>query len=167
MKCTYFAVFFAGINSSGGGEELSVLNRAKNSRIHISRHYGDVLMGAIASQITSLAIVYSTVYSDADQRKHQSSASLPFVRGIHRGPMNSPYKWPVMRKMFPFDDVIMDLHYSILMLIDSIANSPVEWQISKREHWWAMHPKQSPSLCDFVNQGPIFVSITNRKHEKY
>ena len=70
-------------------------------------HYGDVVMGAIASQITSLTIVYSTVYSDADQRKHQSSASLAFVRGIHRGPVNSPHKWPVTRKMFPFDDVIM------------------------------------------------------------
>ena len=44
-------------------------------------------------------IVYSTVYSDADQRKHQSSASLAFVRGIHRGPVNSPHKWPVTRKM--------------------------------------------------------------------
>ena len=65
-------------------------------------------MGAIASQITSLAIVYSIVYSDADQRKHQSSASLAFVRGIHRGPENSPHKWPVTRKMFPFDDVIMN-----------------------------------------------------------
>ena len=63
-------------------------------------------MGAIASQITSLTIVYSTVYSDADQRKHQSSASLAFVRGIRRGPVNSPHKWPVTRKMFPFDDVI-------------------------------------------------------------
>ena len=64
-------------------------------------------MGAIASQITSLTIVYSTVYSDADQRKHQSSASLAFVRGIHRFPVNSPHQWPVTRKMFPFDDVIM------------------------------------------------------------
>ena len=64
-------------------------------------------MGAIASQITSLTIVYSIVYSDADQRKHQSSAPLAFVRGIHRGPVNSPHKWPVTRKMFPFDDVIM------------------------------------------------------------
>ena len=45
-----------------------------------SLHYNDVLMGAIAPQITSLTIVYSTVYSDADQRKHQSSASLAFVR---------------------------------------------------------------------------------------
>ena len=47
-------------------------------------------MGATASQITSLTIVYSTVYSDADQRKYQSSASLAFVRGIHRWPVNSP-----------------------------------------------------------------------------
>ena len=53
------------------------------------------------------AIVYSTVYSDADQGKHQSSVSLAFVRGHHRGPVQSPHKWPVTRKMFPFDDVIM------------------------------------------------------------
>ena len=70
-------------------------------------HYDDVRMGAIASQITSLTIVYSTVYSGADQSKHQSSASLAFVWWIHRGPVNSPHKWPVTRKMFPFDDVIM------------------------------------------------------------
>ena len=69
--------------------------------------HNDVIMSAMASQITSLTIVYSTVYSDADQRKHQSSASLAFVRGIHRAPVNSPHKWPVTRKMFPFDDVIM------------------------------------------------------------
>ena len=56
---------------------------------------------------TSLTIAYSTVYSGADQSKHQSSASLAFVWGIHRGPVNSPHKWPVTRKMFPFDDVIM------------------------------------------------------------
>ena len=70
-------------------------------------HYDDVIIGAIASQITSITIVYSTVYSGADQSKHQSSASLVFVWGIHRGPVNSLHKWPVTRKMFPFDDVIM------------------------------------------------------------
>ena len=70
-------------------------------------------MATLASQITSLAIVYSIVYSDADQRKHQSSASLAFVRGIHRGPVNSPHKGPVTRKMFPFDDVIMDPGVSV------------------------------------------------------
>ena len=74
---------------------------------HIHNHYDYVIMGAIASLITSLTIVYSTVYSDADQRKHQRSASLAFVWGIHRGPVNSPHRWPVTRKMFPFDDVIM------------------------------------------------------------
>ena len=47
-------------------------------------------MGVIASQITSLMIVYSTVYSDADQRKHQSSVSLAFVRGIHRDTVEFP-----------------------------------------------------------------------------
>ena len=60
-------------------------------------------MGAMGSQITSLTFVYSTVYSDADQSKHQSSASLAFVWS----PVNSPYKWPATRQMFPFDDVIM------------------------------------------------------------
>ena len=64
-------------------------------------------MGVIVAQITSLTIVHSTIYSDADQSKHQSSASLAFVLGIHPGPVNSPHKWPVTRKMFPFDDVIM------------------------------------------------------------
>ena len=64
-------------------------------------------MDSIASQITSLTIVYSTVHSDADQSKHQSSASLAFVWEIHRWPVNFPHKWPVTRKMFPFDDVIM------------------------------------------------------------
>ena len=66
-------------------------------------------MSGMASQITSLRIVYSTVYPGAGQRKHQSPASLAFVRGIHRGPVNSPHKWPVTRKLFPFDDVIMQL----------------------------------------------------------
>ena len=75
-------------------------------------------MGTEASQITSLTIVYSTVYSDADQNKHQSSASLAFVRGIHRGPVNSPHKGPVTRKMFPFDDVIM--YYGIITPLSTI-----------------------------------------------
>ena len=64
-------------------------------------------MTMLASQITSLTVVYSIVYSGVNQRKHQSSASLAFVWQIHRGPVNFPHKWPVTRKMFPFDDVIM------------------------------------------------------------
>ena len=78
-----------------------------NVCIICGNHYDEVILNAIASQITSLTIVYSIVYSDVDQRKHQSSASLAFVWGIHRGPVNSPHKRPVTRKMFPFDDVIM------------------------------------------------------------
>ena len=70
----------------------------------LQKHCSDVMM---ASQITSLTIVYSTVYSGTHQRKLQSSASLAFVRGIHWWPANSPHKWPVTRKMFPFDDVII------------------------------------------------------------
>ena len=53
-------------------------------------HYCDVIMGTIAFQITNLTIVYSAFYSDVYERKHQSSASLAFVQGIHRGPVNSP-----------------------------------------------------------------------------
>ena len=70
-------------------------------------HYNDVIMSTMASQITSLTIVYSIVCSGTDQIIHQSSASLAFVRGIHRWQVNSPHKWPVTRKIFPFDDVIM------------------------------------------------------------
>ena len=64
-------------------------------------------MSATASQVTSLMVVYSTVYSDTNERQHQSSASLVFARGIHRWPVNSSNKGPVTRKEFPFDDVIM------------------------------------------------------------
>ena len=71
-------------------------------------------MGAVSSQITSLTIVYSTVYSGADQRKHQRSASLAFVREMHRWPMNSPHKWPIKRKMFLFDDVIMQYFFGFI-----------------------------------------------------
>ena len=88
---------------------VATLSRPHLLRFHLpyTYHYADVIMIEMASQITSLAILYSIVYSDADQRKHQTSASLAFVRGIHRSPVNSPHKWPVTRKMFPFDDVIM------------------------------------------------------------
>ena len=69
--------------------------------------YNDVIMSTMASQITRVTIVYSTVYPGVDQRKHQSSALLAFVRGIYRSPVNSSHKGPVTRKMFPFDDVII------------------------------------------------------------
>ena len=64
-------------------------------------------MSVMASQITAVSIAWSTVSSGADQRIHRSSASLAFVTGIHRWPVDSPHKWPVTGEMFPFDDVIM------------------------------------------------------------
>ena len=63
-------------------------------------HYGDVIMTAMPSQITGVWIVYPAVCSGRDQRKHQSSISLAFVRGIHRWMVDSPHKRPVMWKMF-------------------------------------------------------------------
>ena len=107
-----------------------------------SYHYDDVIMGAIASQITSLTIVYSTVYSGADQSKHQSSASLAFVWGIHRGPVNCPHKWPVTRKMFPFDDVIMAMQ----------CTAPIVSVVSKVWNW---------KYCLFKK---IIIEFCNLKH---
>ena len=92
---------------------LFYLWKSRNMKVGIlktdefQQHYSDVIICAMASQITSLTIVYSTVYSDADQRKHQSSASLAFVRGIHMWHVNSPHKWSVTRKMRPFNDDLL------------------------------------------------------------
>ena len=102
-----------------------------------THHYDDVIMTMLASQITSLTVVYSIVYSDVNQRKHQSSASLAFVREIHRGPVNFPHKWPVTRKMFPFDDVIMTkgtFFKQILMIMErhtthTLDSGPKQWMI--------------------------------------
>ena len=81
-----------------------------NISICMLYHYNDVIMSMMASQITSISIVYSTLCSNADQIKHQSSSmTLAIVRGIHRWLVNSPHKGPVTRKIFPFDDVIMTL----------------------------------------------------------
>ena len=81
-------------------------------------------MGAMASLITSFAIVYSTVYSGPDQRKHQSSASLPFVLGIHRWPVTGelPAQMASNVEMFPFDDVIM-LYLDIYGMVISLKMS--------------------------------------------
>ena len=87
-------------------DDLSFVERGASER-SFATHYCDVIMGAMASQITSLTIVYSTAYSGADQGKHPSSSSLAFLRVIHWWPVNYPHKWTVSRKMFPFDDVIM------------------------------------------------------------
>ena len=117
--------------------EWSMLSGALPPHSTVSlQHYTDVIMDAIASQITSLTIVYSTVYWDADQRKHPSSASLAFVWGIHRGPVNSPHKWPVTWKMFKFDDVIM--RWSIFSKIQCAAvfTRSIFYGILENNNWW-------------------------------
>ena len=98
------------ITRVGGRTDKTTVNTLM-SAIFFSDHYNDVIMGTIASQITSLTIVYWTVYSGADQRKHQSSASLAFVRGIHRWPVNSPHKWPVTRKIFRIHWMTSPCHF--------------------------------------------------------
>ena len=84
-------------------------------------------MGTMASQIS---IVYPTVYSRVDQQKHESSKSLAFVREIRRWPVNSSHKWPVTRKMFPFEDIMMinrmaEFRPSVQL---TISLNPGRWQ---------------------------------------
>ena len=86
--------------------------------------------GAMASQITSPMSVYSTVYSGADQRKHQSSASLAIVRGIHRWPVNSPHKWPVTQKIFPSADIIMWIAIKLIVTETDWRKSKKKWRPS-------------------------------------
>ena len=108
-------------------------------------YYSDVTMRMAASQITSVSIVCSTGCSGADQRKHQISASLAFVRGIHQWLMNSPQKGSVTWKMFPFDDVIMTWTYPydyqafIKYMFTSPWNSASDtgqWFIPKLSNVW-------------------------------
>ena len=99
-------------------------------------------MGAMASQITSLTIVYPTVYSDADQRKHQSSASLAFVRGIHQWAVNSPHKGPVTRKCFH-----CWRHHGMVQ-----ANNPNEKTVAL-PHWLLLTP------YDVINRGHHWLII--------
>ena len=91
VKCLIFLVLrtFVGFRALG----MFSISHIAGTRVccELFCHYRDAIMGAIASQITSLTIVYSTIYSDAD-KKNQSSASLAFVRGIHRSPVKSPHK---------------------------------------------------------------------------
>ena len=132
-------------------------------------------MSAVASQTTSLTIACSMVYSGADQRKHESSTSLAFVRGIHRGPVNSLHKWPVTRKMFPFDDVIMTkekiphaqdtrrygrkmITYAINVYTTLAHDDVIKWK-----HFpyvlLALCEGNSPIISEFPSQRPVMRSF--------
>ena len=96
-------------------------------------HYSDVISTAITSQNTSLTIIYATVDSGADQWKHQSSAPLAYVWGIHRWPVNSLHKGPVTWKMFPFDDFIMR-NLLMYLRVYSPQNRRCKWARNHDEH---------------------------------
>ena len=122
----------------------------------------------MASQITSLTIIYSTSYSGVDQRKHQSSASLAFVRGIHRGPVNSPHKRPVTRKMFPFCDVIM-YHKQMPMVFQNTNRRPLtrpHRQVKGRPLWvsWRNFVMMTSSNGNiFCVTGPLCGEFTGHR----
>ena len=113
-----------------------------------AKHYSDVKMSAMASQIPSLTNVYSTVYSGADQRKHQCSTLLVFVKGIHWWLSISPHQGPVTRKMFSFDDVIMTYH--------TIMNYDMKCRYS------CNHIKEVVFMCSmFLNNSVIILRWCN------
>ena len=114
-------------------------------------HYNDEIMDAMASQTTSLTIVYLIVYSGADQTKHQSSASLAFVRGTHRGPVNSPYKWPVTRTRFSFDDVII-FDIWTCTVVQEIADNAKYGHNLLGQCW--LYPHLWPLLLTWFNFNP-------------
>ena len=92
-------------------------------------------MGAMASQINTLTIICSTVYSGADHRKHQSSASLAFVWGIHRCPVNSRHKGPVTQKIFHLMTSSWNDLLSLLFTIDHhrcTVNSPHKGPVTRK-----------------------------------
>ena len=109
-------------------------------------------MGTMASQMTRITIVYPTVFPGANQRKHQSSASQAFVRGIHRWPVNSLHKGLVTRKMFPFDNVIMCCPFDITGLINDIQSM------------WPSHYKiQGWHVVNYTLQNRKVVSFSIKK----
>ena len=137
-------------------------------------------MSAMASKITSLTIVYSTVYSDGDQRKHQSSASLAFVRGIHRWPVNSPHKGPVTRKMFPFDDVSMVIknidgcHMAILVSDEAditknkARSTPVKRRLSRLTNNYVLGISYMSPIRICQNRNPrSTIKIRKRKKHEF
>ena len=105
-------------------------------------------MDTMASQITSLRIVYSAVYSGTYQGKYQSSASGASVRGTHRGPVNSPHKVPVTRKILPFDDVIM-LKMWNPVLVYSMISHVFRW----KPIWHPAPLSMCPSTSDMAVSG--------------
>ena len=127
------------IAKKGLSQKLHDVPTAFGNLVYLGQ-YNDVIMGETASQITGVSIVCSTVGSGGDHRKYQSSASLAFVWGTHRRPVNSPHKRPVRRKMFPFDDVIMIHSYVCIYRVVSpqqcIPQALCTWFALRRVCLW-------------------------------
>ena len=126
----------------------------------LNRHYSDVIMNPMASQITGVPLVCTTVCSGTDQRKHQSSASLAFVSGIHWWPVDSPHKGPVTRIFFPFDDVIMTCNKTIkLKQFDMHLITPASdiTQPNDNFHWCVFQ------ACDRVTALNLTCLVGRRK----
>ena len=117
--------------------------------------YSYVIMGAIASLFTSLTIVYSTVHPAADQRKHRSSASLAFMRGVHRRSVNSPHKRPVTRKMF--DEVIM---FTIVNIKSGVI---LLWTDNNDNKVITLSPDRGPILNQVMASIYITISSNNNR----
>ena len=133
-------------------------------------------MGAIESLISSVSIVCLTVCSGVDHRKHQSSASLDFVRRIRRWPVYSPHKGPVTRKMFPFDDIIMHLpslmysswssYKSTCIVLTRIGTSWLGSCIN--QHNWMELPSENDSnVVTVVNQIIIKIMVVTTHLSHY
>ena len=150
-RFTYYWRFVRGIHlqvSPSSNKQPAVWSCDDSFVVWLNKplHYNDVIMSAIASQITSLASVYSTVYSGADQRKHQSSASLAFVRKIHRWRVNSRTKSHNNGKIFPSDDVIMEKDTPLAgdLRYHDVHFMSVSWRVmcwAQRKSWldYRMH----------------------------
>ena len=114
----------------------------------LAKHYSGIIMSEMASQITGALIVYPTVCSSADQRRYQSSASLAFVRGIHRSParspVNSPHKGPVTRKCFHLMTSPWETNRQFYWLMFTCSSTHDESMTRKRfPHCWPFARKST------------------------
>ena len=137
-----------------------------------SYHYSDVIMSAIAYQITGVMVVYSTV-----QRKHQSYASLTFLRGMHRWLVNSPHKGPVTQEIFPFDDIIMitsHLSVRLVMILLNSSNGSYQFNAAHWQHCRTGSGKGLPPVrykvitwtnVNFSSIGPLWLDLVKLDSE--
>ena len=122
-------------------------------------HYSDAIIGALMSQITSLVIVYSTVYSGSHQRTHQSSSSLAFVRRIHRRPVDFPHKGPIVRKFS-----IWWRHHDESILYNSPSYVVIQWLFNRCSTTLYHRDTNLNMACyspEYTHAQPLFISALN------